>query len=149
MKNIKLLIVEDRDIIKDALKMVLNLEKNIQVTGEAADGKEAMNLISKNSYDVVLMDINMPNMNGIEATKKIFKINPNIKVLANSLHASPYYIKEMIKAGAYGFITKGDNNSTYVEAINSVSEGAIFLSDEINSRTYDKVLAYLKYPATA
>jgi len=149
MKKIKLLIVEDRDVIKDALKMFLNMEKGIEVTGEASDGMEAISLISKNQYDVVLMDINMPNMNGIDTTKKIFKLDPNIKVLANSLHASPYYIKEMIKAGAYGFITKGEKNSIYVDAIKSVSKGAIYLSDEIKSSTYDKVLAYLKYPTVA
>ena len=110
MKTINVLIVDDRDIIRDSLKMTLSGVEGIKVKDDAADGREAMKLIEKNDYDVVLMDINMPTMDGIEATKQIIKINPNIKILANSFYVTPLYIKEMIKAGSYGFITKGDKN---------------------------------------
>ena len=147
MKTINVLIVDDRDIIRDSLKMTLSGVEGIKVKDDAADGREAMKLIEKNDYDVVLMDINMPTMDGIEATKQIIKINPNIKILANSFYVTPLYIKGMIKAGSYGFITKGDKRAAYIEAIRTVANGAVYLSDEINNETYDQVLSYLKTPS--
>jgi len=144
---IDVLIVDDRDIIRDSLKLSFLTTDDIEVKDEASDGKEAMRLVEENNYDVVLMDINMPNMDGIEATKNILKIKPETKVLANSFHVSPLYIKEMIKAGSFGFITKGDGRDSYLEAVRSVANGAVYLSDEINNETYDKVLDYLKNPA--
>ena len=147
MKKINVLIVDDRDIVRDSLRVTFSGVKDICVKDDASDGAEAMRLIEKNDYDVVLMDINMPNMDGIQATKEIIKINPNIKVLANSFHVTPLYIKEMIRAGSYGFITKGDGRAAYIEAIRTVANGAVYLSDEINSETYDQVLTYLKTPS--
>ncbi len=147
MKKINLLIVDDRDIIRDGLKLIFSNSKNIKVKGEASDGNEALELIKENDYDVVLMDINMPNMNGIEATKKIKKLKSNIKVLANSFYASPLFIKDMIKAGSSGFIKKGESSSVYFEAVQTVNNGTIYLSDEVSHKIYDKVLAYLKDPS--
>jgi|GEM_PF-1423402 len=147
MKTVNVLVVDDRDIVRDSLRMSLSGVKGINVKDDASDGKEAMKLIEKNNYDVILMDINMPNMDGIEATKEIIKINPNTKVLANSFYVTPLYIKEMIRAGSYGFITKGDKRSAYIEAIKTVANGAVYLSDEINNETYDQVLSYLKTPS--
>lgn len=146
MKMISLLIVDDRDIVRDSLKITFSGAKDIHVKDEASDGKEAMELIEKNDYDVVLMDINMPNMNGMKATKEMIKIKPNIKILANSFYITPLYIKEMIRAGSYGFITKGDGRDSYIEAVRTVANGAVYLSDEINNETYNQVLRYLKSP---
>ncbi|MBL4593868.1 MAG: response regulator transcription factor [Flavobacteriales bacterium] len=146
MKKISLLIVDDRDIIRDGLKLIFSGSDNINVKDEASDGNEAIALIEKNDYDVVLMDINMPNMNGIEATKSIKKLKSNIKVLANSFYTSPIFIRDMIRAGSSGFIKKGESRNSYIEAIESVHNGTIYLSDEVNHKTYDKVLDYLKSP---
>jgi len=145
MEGINVLIVDDRDIVRDGLKLIFSVSDHVNVIGEASDGNEAMSLIEKNDYDVVLMDINMPNMNGIEATKKIKKLKSNIKILANSFYVSPIYIKDMIKAGASGFITKGESRQSYLKAIESVFNGNVYFTDKISYKTYDKVSAYLKY----
>ena len=144
MDSISVLIVDDRDIIRDSLKLLLANAKNIIVKGEASDGEEALDLIANNDYDVVLMDINMPNMDGVEATKRIIKLNPQIRILANSFYSSATFIKNMISAGASGFIKKGESGKSYIDAIESVNEGMVYLSDEVNHKTYDKVLGYLK-----
>ena len=144
MKEIKVLIVEDRDVIRDGIKLSLLRSKTIKIIGEASDGYEAIEMIKRHDYDVVLMDINMPNMNGIEATKKILKINPKIKILGNSFFVNAEYVFQILNAGAFGFITKGENASKYQEAILSVSNGSVYLSNEIDNVVYDKVFSYFR-----
>ena len=145
MKNISVLIVDDRDIIRDGLKLSLLRAKDITVTGEASDGIEAVGLIKNNDYDVILMDVNMPRMNGIESTKIIKSIKPTINILVHSLFADPENISKALQAGASGFIDKS-KSFEYEEAIRTVSTGAVYLSENIQENTYDKVFKYLKYP---
>lgn len=140
MKKTRILIVDDSSITRNGLKIMLSKSEEITIQGEASDGQEALDLIGQNEYDVVLMDINMPNINGIEATKNIRKINKNIRILTNSFNVSAFDIKEMISAGASGYITKGDNIASYIEAIWTVQNGGIYLSDEISESTYKSVL---------
>lgn len=144
MKKTHIILVDDNALIRDGIKLMLASEENVIIENEAQDGHEAMEMIKQNDYDVVLMDINMPNLNGIEATKEIKKINPNIKVLANSSHIGTFYIREMLEAGASGYIRKGESKQDYLEAIWTVTNGGIYLSDEIDNRTYDQVFGYLK-----
>lgn len=146
MKEIKIIIVDDKKNIREGLKLMLARTKEIKIMAEASDGKEAIDLITQNEYDVVLMDIKMPNMDGIEATKKIKKTHPHIKILTNSYQVSSFHINEMLRAGASGFIRKGDDIDSYIEAIWTVDNGGIYLSDEINNKTYDKLLDLLKPP---
>ena len=145
MEKIKVLIVDDRDIIRDSLKLILKGSNDIIIEDEASDGHEAISLIKNKNYDVVLMDINMPNMNGVEATKKILKIKPTIKILANSFHLNAIHIRDMINAGVLGFIKKGESKKNYINAIKTVAKGAAFLSDEINYKVYQEASSYLRY----
>jgi len=147
MEKINVLIVEDRDIILDSIKLSLQKYDNIIIAGEATDGREAVNSVKQTDYDVVLMDINMPNMNGIEATKEIKKINPAIEILAHSFFLNPERVYDMIDAGATGIIKKGESSSVYEEALRTVANGTIYLSEEIHYSVYEKVLGYLKQPA--
>jgi DNA-binding NarL/FixJ family response regulator len=148
MEKIKVLIVDDRDIIRDSLKLTLLRAKDIAVTGEASNGNEAISLIRKNDYDVVIMDVNMPEMNGIESTKIIKSIKPNMNILVNSMLADPENISRVLQAGASGFIDKSQPFE-YEEAIRTVSNGAVFLSEDIQENTYDKVFKYLKCPSNS
>jgi DNA-binding NarL/FixJ family response regulator len=144
MEEIKLLIVDDRDIIRDSIKLNLLKSKNILIKGEASDGQEAINMVKENHYDVILMDINMPNMDGVEATKEIKKIDPTTEILANSFFVNSERVYDMVEAGALGFIKKDEEPRIYQEAIRFVANGTIYLSDEINSNVYKQVLGYLK-----
>ncbi|MGB0882955.1 MAG: response regulator [Vicingaceae bacterium] len=147
MEKIKLLIVEDRDIIRDSIKLSLAKYDNLSIEGEATDGLEAVASVNNDSYDVVLMDINMPNMNGIEASNEIKRIDPNIEILAHSFFLNPERVFDMIDAGAKGIIKKGEKSSVYYEAIKTVANGTIYLSEEVDYSVYEKVLGYLKHPA--
>ena len=144
MKKINVLIVDDRDIIRDSLKLILKNEEQINVKGGASDGEEALKMVTENDYDVVLMDINMPNMNGVEATKRMMKLKPKIKVIANSFHLNSLYIRDMVSAGVLGFIKKGESRKNYIDAIKTVARGSVFLSDEINYKEYDKAVTSLE-----
>jgi len=147
MEKIKVLIVEDRDIIRDSIKLSLQKYDDIIITGEATDGWEAVSSVNQNDYDVVLMDINMPNMNGIQATIEIKNINPIIEILTHSFFLNSERVFDMIDAGAKGVIKKGESSSVYAEAIRTVANGTIYLSEEIHYSVYEKVLGYLKQPA--
>jgi DNA-binding NarL/FixJ family response regulator len=145
MENkIRVLIVDDRDVIIDGLKLIFSGAKDIDIKGVASNGEEAIELVRKHDYDVVLMDVNMPVMNGVEATKAIKKLNFKIKILANSFYLDPILIKDMMKAGAQGFVRKGDTKTAYFDAVKTVSNGGVYLSEEVPSKTYDKVSKYLK-----
>mgnify|MGYP003642841401 CR=1 FL=1 len=146
MKTINILLVDDRDVIRDGLKVLLGKYPRINIKQEAIDGEQAVNVIKKNpnQYDIILMDINLPKMNGMEATRQIKKINSNVKIIAFSLHTSAGYIVDMIKSGVSGYVTKGEIASTYIEAIETVYNGGIYLSDKIDSTEYDKATSILR-----
>jgi DNA-binding NarL/FixJ family response regulator len=146
MKKINLLIVDDRDVIRDAFKVLLSKYPIINIVSEAENGADAVDIISRKGkeIDIVLMDINLPKMNGMEATKQIKAINSKVKIIAFSLHTSAGYIVEMIKAGVSGYVTKGEEASTFLDAIQTVYNGGIYLSDKIDSTEYDKATSMLQ-----
>lgn len=145
MEKINLMIVDDRDINRDLLKLLLGSNDNINIVAEASDGKEAINKVDNFNIDIVIMDINMPNMNGIDATKKLKEIKPDIKILFNSFHEDVKYIKQVINAGASGYIKKGESNNSYIKAIETIKNDGIYLSDEINESVYKDVFKSMKY----
>lgn len=150
MKKINLLLVDDRDVIRDAFKVLLLKYPHISVVAEAENGADAVNIISKNKegIDIVLMDINLPKINGMEASKTIKAIDSNIKIIAFSLHTSAGYIVEMIRAGVSGYVTKGEEASVFLEAIETVYNGGVYLSDKIDTTEYEKATSMLKKRAS-
>lgn len=146
MEMINLLIVDDRDVIRDAFKVLLSKYPSIRIVSEAENGADAVDIISRRGeeIDIVLMDINLPKMNGMEATRKIKVINSKVKIIAFSLHTSAGYIVEMIKAGVSGYVTKNEEANTFLDAIQAVYNGGIYLSDKIDSTEYDKATSMLK-----
>jgi len=131
-KTIKLMIAEDQAIILHSLMILLNSLQNIEVIGTALNGVELMALLEKDKPDVILMDINMPKMNGIEATKIIDAKMPWVKVIALSMYDHPVYIKKMFKSGAKGFVSKNATKMELGKAIEMVYHGDIYISEEIS-----------------
>ncbi len=131
-KTIKLMIAEDQAIILHSLMILLNSLQNIEVIGTALNGVELMALLEKDKPDVILMDINMPKMNGIEATKIIDAKMPWVKVIALSMYDHPVYIKKMFKSGAKGFVSKNATKMELGKAIEMVNHGDIYISEEIS-----------------
>ena len=132
MSKTKVLLVDDHTIVRQGIKALLDTQEGIEVVGEAEDGREAIEKAKQLAPNVVVIDITMPNLNGIEATLQIKKINPEIKVLVLTVHDNEEYIHRILQAGASGYLLKESAVSDLVSAINAVEKGDIFLSPSIS-----------------
>lgn len=130
-KNIRVLIVEDHDMARMGLSVVLGNKENIEIVGMSADGLEGVNSALTLKPDVVIMDIGLPTIDGIEATRKIKSVNPDIKVLIYTSREGEDDIFDSFQAGADGYITKGATSDQTVGAVQAVSEGAGWLDPAI------------------
>jgi DNA-binding NarL/FixJ family response regulator len=128
MKRIKVLIVDDHTLIRDGIRALLELTADIEVVGEATNGREALEKVEQLVPEVVLMDLAMPVMGGLEATRRIHNKYPQIKVLALTQYDDSDYVIPIIEAGAHGFVTKMAAFSELASAIQSVYRGESFLS---------------------
>ncbi len=132
MSKTKVLLVDDHTIVRQGIKALLDTQEGIEVVGEAEDGREAIEKVKQMAPNVIVIDITMPNLNGIEATRQIKKINPEIKVLVLTVHDNEEYIHRILQAGASGYLLKESAVSDLVSAINAVEKGDIFLSPSIS-----------------
>lgn len=129
--TIKVIIADDHKIMRDGLRTLLAKHAGITVVGEAEDGRETVQLAKKLSPDVVIMDIAMPDLNGIEATRKIVAEHPGVKVIALSMHSDRRFVSEMLKAGASAYLLKDCAFEELVTAIQSVMKNKPYLSPGI------------------
>jgi len=123
VKKTKVLVVDDHELVREGIVRLLKLFDNIEVIGEAADGLEAVSKVREDFPDLVLLDLNMPRMNGIDAIRKIKEISPEIKVIILTIHDDEEYVYKVTKAGAEGFIQKDITSEELNEAINKVLAG--------------------------
>lgn len=128
---IKVLLVDDHDLVRMGIKSLLSSVTDIEVVGECGNGEDALAWVKKNPIDVVLMDVKMEGMNGLEATKKIHRLNEQIKVLAVTTYAEEPYPTRVLQAGASGYLTKGASLEEMVKAIRAVHAGRRYLSPEV------------------
>jgi DNA-binding NarL/FixJ family response regulator len=143
-RKIRVLISDDHDLIRQALRTVINNELDMEVIGEATDGEQAVAFAATLKPDAVVMDIQMPKMSGIEATKRIKGIVPETVILVLTVHDSNEYILRILDAGASGYLTKGIISKDIPIAIRSAINGESILSEEI----LKKLLQYaLRYPS--
>ncbi len=131
MKPIRILLADDHTVVRDGLRALLEHEPDMAVVGEAADGRESVRLAETSTPDVVLMDLAMPNLNGMEATRRILAANPKIGVVILSMHQDESYVLGSLKAGAKGYLLKDSMRSEVVQAIRSVVEGRSFLTRKV------------------
>jgi DNA-binding NarL/FixJ family response regulator len=129
--SIRILLADDHGIVREGLRFLLNKESDMEVVGEAADGRKAIELVSKLLPDVVVMDITMPNLNGVDATRQIMHEFPKVKVIALSMHSDRTFVVSMFKAGASGYILKECLSDELVEAIRTVAGGGWYISRSI------------------
>ena len=125
--QIRVLIVDDHTIVRSGVRLLLKAEPDIEVIGEATDGMQALELAGQMHPDVVLMDIAMPGMDGLAATRLIKSQNPEIQILVLTMHRSDEYFFEMLKAGASGYLLKGADTTDLIKAIRVVFRGEAFL----------------------
>jgi len=134
---IKVMIADDHQMFVDGVKAILSQIENLEVIGEANDGEALLKLIAVNPPDVVLMDMNMPALNGLETTKIIVERYPSVKVIMLTMHDSSDYIQRLIKAGANGYVLKNTGKEELKLAIETVHAGDSYYSKEVTQRIMD------------
>jgi len=127
----RVVLVDDHAIFREALRAMLGAHPDIEVIGEAGNGRDAMGLARDLSPDVIVLDIGMPDMNGIEAAEAIVARSPNTKVIALSTHADRRFVAEMIKAGASGYVVKTAASTELLRAIRAVAQGHAYLCPQV------------------
>jgi DNA-binding NarL/FixJ family response regulator len=139
MDKIRIIITDDHQLFRNGLKILLNAFQEFEVTGEASNGEEFLRILKNTPADIVLMDINMPEMDGIEATRKGLKLCPTIDVIALSMYGEEEYYYKMVDAGAKGFLLKDSDISEVKEAILTVRKGGSYFSQELLYHVIQKI----------
>lgn len=134
---IRVFLADDHAIVRDGLRMLLEAQRDIEVIGEASNGRQTVHQVKQLQPDVVIMDIAMPELNGIDATKLILKTDPSIKVIILSMHATTEHIFQAIKTGAQGYILKESAGNELIDAIQVVHKGRRYLSKHISDIMLD------------
>ena len=129
----RILIVENHHIVREGIKKLLMEEKDFEVVGEAANGREALDVALEVRPDLVIMDLSMPELNGVDATRQLLKIIPNTKVIALSMYLDSSYIRGMVESGAKGYILKDNTFKELRKAIREVAKGNLYFSPELNN----------------
>jgi two-component system response regulator NreC len=130
--SIKIILADDHTMLRYGLSRSLELEEDIDIVGQATNGHSTIELVKELSPDVVVMDIGMPDLNGIEATRRITKDHPNVKIVGLSMYSSDKYVREMFRAGATGYLLKNCTFEELIEAIRTVAGGKTYISPSIS-----------------
>lgn len=132
MKQIRILLADDHNVVRRGLRLLLESQPEFMVVGEAADGRQAVEQAEATSPDVVVLDVAMPNLSGIEAAQRITSLAPNIAVLVLSMHSDGGYVTRALRAGARGYLLKDSSEGDLVVAIRTVCAGRTFFSADIS-----------------
>jgi DNA-binding NarL/FixJ family response regulator len=129
--TIRILLIDDHWEVRERLRILLMKEPDLQLVGEAADSEEALEVFKKSSTDLVIMDLNIPEVSGIETTKKILAYQPSTKLIIVTMQSDPHYVKEAFKTGVTGYLLKDCAFEELVEAVHTVVAGGTYVSPEI------------------
>lgn len=130
-KRTRILLADDHRMVRQGFKLILQAQEDMDVVGETGNGREALEMAKSLRPDVVVMDVTMPELNGIEATRRIREAEPLVRVLGLSVHRDAVYVREMVRAGAEGYILKESADSELIAAVRAVARGDSYLSPEV------------------
>jgi two-component system response regulator NreC len=142
--QIRILLADDHTIIRSGLRLLLEQQPDFKVVAEAADGREAVELVSKEHPEVAVLDIGMPQLNGIEATQQIVSREPRTNVVILSMHSDEGYVLRALKAGARAYILKNSADADLIRAVRSVSEGKSFFSPVISKMLLEDYIRQIR-----
>ena len=141
MSKIKIVLADDHQLFRNGLRILLDAFDDFEVAGEACNGEEVLKITANCKCHIVLMDINMPVLDGIEATRKVLEINPDIKIIALSMYGEEDYYHRMVEAGAKGFLLKDSDINEVKDAILTVYNGGNYFSQELLQHVIQKIRA--------
>ena len=148
MKKIRVLLADDHQLIRSGLRLVLEREADIIVAGEACDGREAVALAKSLRPDVIVMDIGMPNLNGIEAAHQMTQDRPKVTIVMLSMHSDESYVLRALRAGARGYLLKDSAEADLIKAVHVVAGGKSFFSPSVSKVLLDDYVRKLKRSGT-
>jgi len=131
-KKTRILLADDHSVVRSGFRMILDAQTDMEVVGEVANGREAVEQATALQPDVVIMDVTMPELNGIEATRRITAALPRTRVLALSMHKDSVYVREILRAGACGYLLKDSGEGDLVSAVRAVARGEGYLSSGVS-----------------
>ncbi|HHB77498.1 MAG TPA: response regulator transcription factor [Desulfobulbus sp.] len=137
----RIVIADDHGLIRKGLRTIIELEADMQVIGEAGDGKQLLQFLAREQPDMVIMDISMPNINGIDAIGKVLALYPEIRILMLTMHRNSQYFYNAVSAGAHGYLIKDDSDTELLTAINTVRSGKTYISPQLSSEVADTMLS--------
>lgn len=140
MEKITILIADDHTLVRETWSFILNTDERFKVIAESGSGEDAVEQAKQLKPDIVIMDINLPGINGIEATQQIRKFSPASKILGVSLHTQPTYARKMIQKGAMGYVTKNSSREEMFKAIVEIQAGRRYICDEIKNILSEQVI---------
>jgi two-component system response regulator NreC len=144
MPPIRILLADDHAVVRDGLRALLDRQPDLQIVAEASDGHECIELFERHAPDVVMMDVAMPRMNGIEATRRILASNPSTAVVILSMHQDESYVLQSLKAGARGYLLKDSPREDVLDAVRSVAKGRAFLTRKISRMLQEDYIGQLQ-----
>ena len=127
----RIAIIDDHQLFREGMKRILEFEENFEVVAEGSDGSEALAIVEQHRPDIVIMDINMPNINGVEATKQLIETYPDTKVVVLSIHDDENYVMRALQTGATGYLLTEMDADTLIEAVKIVAEGGSYLHPKV------------------
>jgi DNA-binding NarL/FixJ family response regulator len=142
---IRILLADDHSLVRQGFRAILATQPDMQIVGEAGNGREAVELAEQLKPDVVVMDVAMPELNGIEATRRLIETTPRIRVLALSMHKDSVYVREILRAGARGYLLKDSIDADLLAAVRAVARGEGWISPAVS----DAVLSDYRRHVTA
>lgn len=130
-KKTRILLADDHTVVRKGFRMIISSQPDMEVVGEACNGREATEQAEKLQPDVVIMDVSMPELNGIEGTRRIAELCPRARVLALSMHRDSVYVREILRAGARGYLVKDADDETLLQAVRAVARGEGYISSAV------------------
>ena len=140
MNQTTIVLVDDHSLVRDGIRALLESEEDLNVIGEGADGMEALALVQEKKPDILIIDIRMPKMTGIEAVEKLSVLNSDVKCIILSMHDSEEYILQSVAAGAKGYLLKDTGKAEFIKAIHAVQEGGKYYSGDISNVLVNNLL---------
>jgi DNA-binding NarL/FixJ family response regulator len=145
-KKTRILLADDHSVVRKGFGLILSTQPDLEVVGEACNGREAVELAAQLHPDVVVIDVSMPEVNGIEGTRRIGEVSPRTRVLALSMHRDAVYVREILRAGAKGYLVKDADDDAFVDAVRAVARGEGYISPAVSEVVLTDYRKHVTHP---